>query len=932
MSVDLKDDLVALLAAEQAALLLRRHEVLGQAAALKHPDALAAPRVGLALSGGGVRSATFALGLIRGMAQSSQASEAKEVPPQERTLVSGGLLGRVDYLSTVSGGGYAGGMFGRLVATFGMAKAQCLMADASSPVLAWLRRNGRYLTPGGSRDMGIAVVTYMRAVFAIHAEFMVACMLVGLVVVAPHLWQHSAQVLNPAGWERWMTPWWALSLVFWMTIAPGLIAGYWAARDTSNPDVKAVRPGLGDVAFLFAAGLAAWWLVHWSVAANTLDPWRDGLTLASAGVLALVSLVAGQGLVQGWLFLTQEPHALAVARVRNGLTIALKFVTLGAGAIAGLGALDVLSWWVLEEFQSGNVYLWGGVGLGGLLALALRTMVQPLQQMAAEAGGRAREWLPRLINVGGYVGLLLLVVGWLVLLQWFIFAPETFAPLINTPAWMRAAMVAAVWAAWVVLTAGNAQMANTSSLHSFYRARLTRAYLAAGNARRELSGTSSKKSNVTAVVDGDDIALREYRPECKGGPIHLVNTCLNQTRDDQSGLYNADRKGSAVTATWRGLEVGPDQFIAMDESQDAGTLGRWMAVSGAAASPGAGAYTTRGLALLLYFLGVRLGHWVKAPGNLVPLRWLSRWSWRYLPKPMMLAGEASATFFGVDRPWWYLSDGGHFENTGVYALLKRELDFIILSDASCDPDYEFGDIENLVRKARIDFGAEIDFYSREEAGRLFSLAGADLTVLSPEEMANNHSCRGVLLARIRYRARPGLPRPEGTLLVVKPNLHNALDVDLLAYAQRNDDFPHESTGDQSFDRGSGRAITAWVKILAKPCTTPGWPSCQVGAARHTMAFGLQRGCVIRKKLMRPKQSPCGVAPRVPRPSEPPWALGHRVLCCCQCGKCWTKSNAVKPSRERRRASCSPMSPRACTTWTRIARRCLSMWSRKRRGC
>src|SRR3990167_4782247 len=109
----------------------------------------------------------------------------------------------------------------------------------------------------------------------------------------------------------------------------------------------------------------------------------------------------------------------------------------------------------------------------------------------------------------------------------------------------------------------------------------------------------------------------------------------------------------------------------------------------------------------------------------------------------MLAREASAVYFGGDRPWWYLSDGGHFENTGVYALVKRELDFIILSDASCDPRYEFGDLETLVRKARIDFGAEIDFSSREEACRLFTLAGSGLTVLSPEDVCNSHSCRGV---------------------------------------------------------------------------------------------------------------------------------------------------------------------------------------------
>jgi hypothetical protein len=46
--------------------------------------------IGLALSGGGIRSATFCLGVLQGLAER-------------------GLLGRFDYLSTVSGGGYIGG-------------------------------------------------------------------------------------------------------------------------------------------------------------------------------------------------------------------------------------------------------------------------------------------------------------------------------------------------------------------------------------------------------------------------------------------------------------------------------------------------------------------------------------------------------------------------------------------------------------------------------------------------------------------------------------------------------------------------------------------------------------------------------------------------------------------------------------------------------
>jgi len=796
--------------AEQRALTARRRLVLGEHCV--HLDTeLKLPRVGLALSGGGVRSATFALGLLRGLAGNRRGPPGG-MPAQERTLDADGLLGRIDYLSTVSGGGYTGAMLGRLIQGCGLRRAQQLLADPSSHVLGWLRRNGRYLSTSGTRDHATSVVTYLRALLAIHAEFMVTCMLLGLVVTAPHLLYHSTQWLEPAGWEVWQTPWWVLAVFWWMATAPGLISGYWSGRDRGQPGAPTPPPRIGDVLFLLGCAVAAWLLWRWAWVRGELDWQKDALTVPALAALALCSIVLGQSAAQAWLFACRDPHALAVARMRNAMTRALRAGSLVAGILLGLGALDVVSWWLLVEFQSGNDrYLWGGVGLGGLLALLMRTLVQPLQQLATDAtesGGHTRAWLPRLINVGSLLGLLALVLCWLVLLQWFVFAPDALALLLDTPAWMRAALVAGVWAAWVLLTAGNAQMPNTSSLHSFYRARLNRAYLAVGNPRRDLDGRGGRNADVTAVEEGDDLGLSHYRPEGHGGPIHLVNTCLNQTRDDLSGLYNADRKGTAVTASWRGLEVGPAEFLPMSPRHDAGTLGRWIAVSGAAASPGAGAYTSRGLALLMYFLGVRLGLWVRAPGKAVPLRWLSAFGWRFMPKPLMLASEAAAVYFGKDRPWWYLSDGGHFENTAVYPLLKRELDFIILSDASCDPRYEFNDLENLVRKARIDFGAEIDFYTREEACHLFSLGGTGLAVLSPEDLANNHTCRGVLLARIRYRERERasssegaarLCRPEGTLLVIKPNLHDALDLDVLAYAKKHEQFPHESTSDQSFD-------------------------------------------------------------------------------------------------------------------------------------
>lgn len=818
-----------------------------------------APTVGLALSGGGVRSATFGLGLLRGLAQRGQ-------------------LKRIDYLSTVSGGGYIGAMFGRLAALVGIDAAERLLAANDSPVLAWLRRNGRYLTPAGSHDVATAAVTYLRAFLAIHGEFAAVSLPFALGVIAPHL-LHTIAVLQEDGvgaasahaWQPWHTLWWPLALLGWFALAPGLMSGYWVARDSPDPGQRHAPVPWRDVAFvgLLCLALGAVWLV----AAPPLPGATAPLTASALALVALSSSALGLVAAHARLLLTDETRSLAVARLRHGATAALRVVTLAAVVGLVLGAIDRLSWWLLVELQSGARWVWGGIGLGGAAVLVLRTLAQPMLQLSQQPQTGMRATLgPRLLNLAGLVGFAVLLTAWVVAVQWIVFTPEPLGGFDQFTPGLRAGLLLATSLVWLLLTAANAQMANASSLHTFYRARLARAYLAVGNPDRRLADARAPadprgRDDVTAVVPGDDTGLRSYRPELAGGPIHLINACLNQTRDDASGLYNADRKGTLVTATARGFELGVRGWFPMAEDADAGTLGRWIAVSGAAAAPGAGAYTSRGWALLLYFLGVRLGYWMRAPrgaargdaGVLAPppaaamgetaetraearaaaavdarrvprlrRQRLARWLWRYAIKPVMLWSEGTATYFGAARPWWYLSDGGHFENTGVYPLLKRRVDFIVAADCGADHDYDYADLENLVRKARIDLGCEIEFYSRDEAARLFTLRGTELTVLSPEAMGDVHSARGVLLARVRYPAAAGHPAREATLLVIKPNLHDALDVDLLAYAQRHPRFPHESTGDQSFDEAQwesyhrlgedfGRALhEPWLRQL------PGW--------------------------------------------------------------------------------------------------------------
>ena len=57
----------------------------------------------------------------------------------------------------------------------------------------------------------------------------------------------------------------------------------------------------------------------------------------------------------------------------------------------------------------------------------------------------------------------------------------------------------------------------------------------------------------------------------------------------------------------------------------------------------------------------------------------------------------------------YLSDGGHFDNLGLYEMVRRRCRFILVSDAGSDPAGAFEDLGNAVRKIWIDLGVRIEF-------------------------------------------------------------------------------------------------------------------------------------------------------------------------------------------------------------------------------
>jgi hypothetical protein len=206
------------------------------------------------------------------------------------------------------------------------------------------------------------------------------------------------------------------------------------------------------------------------------------------------------------------------------------------------------------------------------------------------------------------------------------------------------------------------------------------------------------------------------------------------------------------------------------------SLGMALAVSGAAASPAMGIYSTKARAFLLTLANARLGLWFGNPS--------SDSTWQNSEPPLGV-GPLTHELLGLtteENPYVYLSDGGHYENLGMWEMVSRRCRFIVVSDAGCDPDYTFDDLSNAVRRIRLDLGIPIQFEPIA-----MTRAGQGHT--------NPHAALGV----IRYSVVDGPAAPDGVVLYLKATLSGDEPVDVLNFATGDSLFPHDSTGNQFFD-------------------------------------------------------------------------------------------------------------------------------------
>lgn len=724
------------------------------------------PVVGLALSGGGIRSATFCLGVLRSLARN-------------------GLLHRFDYLSTVSGGGYAGSALGRLFnasATGNAAAVEAGVARDDTSFLWWLRNNGRFLAPAGTKDLVQAWSSHLRGFLATQMEIAVLTLLLACIVTLPHL----AYVTCAA--PDTVAPF-ASSIWWWLLPIPAAIAaiacyGYWFLGRTS---IAGVLTAL--IAAVVAATLAwrAWNGLHdveqymWFSAA---------LLLAPAPIAWIATRISG----------ALRPADANRVRYTTAFAWCLKLLAL----VAVLGALDMASWYVHDKFSpSAQVNTGWRLATTAGVATAVFAVVRALAPAAGSMGksGTRLPWL-LLAQLLGLVMLAVLAVFWTTVFQFLVFPADQRGLDWLPSAWSRWVAALAVALLYLGFNGRALSQLNQSSLHLFYRSRLARTYVAVGNGPvpgsvgptrfpADVLTTNTRPitegiAKVTELMPGDDVALPVYTPHRFGGPIHLINCCINQTVDDRTGTYNADRKGVCVTVSALGVETGTHGPEASAAGTLAGTtLAEWIAISGAAVSSGMGSNTRPGVAALLFLSGLRLGYWQRNLDNPNP----PPRRHRLVPKYTAMLREMLARFPGLRSPYWYLTDGGHFDNTGVYPLLKRELPLIVLVDCGADPDYQFADVENLVRKARIDYDAGIAFV---DPTQLAAIPGTP-AFGTPDSISADPGAAHLLLARICYASGA-----RGTLLIIKPRLQESMSLDIAGYADRDPTFPQQSTAQQFF--------------------------------------------------------------------------------------------------------------------------------------
>jgi hypothetical protein len=854
----------------------------------------------LCLSGGGIRSASFALGVIEALAVHPRPQANEQANDESQSL-----LCQFHYLSTVSGGGYIGSWLSAWIARAGYPAVWKRLVgrrdhpDVEPSEIAWLRAYSNYLTPKlglFSADTWTAIALYVRNLILNWLVILPAlCLLLFAIKLGTvgAFWASSRQNLLIALAVI------GAALMLWVlrfatcnrpTCNPRVVAEQPPAAEAppgaaaKSPDPHRNEAGrvatgadqtrflllcllpaviaaisfslyltarhhiainawlLWQTAGLAAVGGAALYAVSWFTALpfktcgeqRSFVYWfRDwfawtasgGIYGALLGVAVHVFIKQDLSILIGYAAAPEATKLLVLMIygvpwiITAQLTAEMIFVGLTSwehgsdsdrewfGRSTGWFAAAAIMWLLIaflilvgaelafRFLQNVNYAKYASTALG-LGSGIVSAVFGASSKSAATEQGKDKTRLPinLILAIATSLFLVLLVVGVSVLLDYLLFGYGLLAsPLIGT------SQTAGWWQDWKWLWIGIGVVVvvaffswthvniNRFSIHALYRNRLIRAYLGATNQERA-------PNPFTGFDENDNVRMATLRPTPSSGwqPFHVVNIALNVVAS--SRLAWQERKAESFTVTPLHCGTAPyagttAHSLGYRRSSEYGSprggisLGTALAISGAAASPNMGYNSSPMVTLLLALFNVRLGWWLGNPGAPGELTYGKEGPIiAILPFIFEMFGQTTD-----DRRFVYLSDGGHFENLGLYEMIRRRCRCIVVSDAGCDPDYGFEDLGNAVRKIAIDLGVYISF------GKLRALKrrAKDDVVIEGAYYA---------VGVIDYRTAPEQnPNAEdGYILYIKPGYHGSESAGIVAYATANAAFPHETTGDQFF--------------------------------------------------------------------------------------------------------------------------------------
>jgi len=453
---------------------------------------------------------------------------------------------------------------------------------------------------------------------------------------------------------------------------------------------------------------------------------------------------------------------------------------------------------------------WIGTTLAGLLAGKSSRTAGPTPEKTSKF-----NLLELVTNVAPYVFIagLLLIVSWLADL---IFTKsQSYGPVFGV-------LVLVVPSAVCLAFAWRVDI-NEFSMHAFYRNRLTRCYLGASNPVRQ-------PNPFTGFDDKDaDIAMSALLPE-KGyyGPYPLFCTALNLTRGQDLAWQERKAASFIFSPLYCGYDIGwtaakyskrAMRFNGFVETENYAYpapgihINTATAISGAAVSPNMGFHSNPATAFLMTIFNVRLGWWLVNPRVLAEdggkLHQDQGRLANLYPKPsphFSLFQLVSELLGAVDDTSKYviLSDGGHFDNMGVYELVRRRCRYIIICDCEEDGQHKLQGIGMAIRKCRIDFGAEIDLDLRPFE--------------KPED--GGWSASHCVVGTITY---PETPNDSGVIVYIKSSLTGDEPADVLNYKKEDPVFPHDNTVNQWFTESQFESYRRLGHHAAMATFLPGHP-------------------------------------------------------------------------------------------------------------